>query len=130
MQQGYMPWQIEAFVRAHPGRGVLKVQVGTGRGTFPVKGALVRVSKVIGGALQEFYRGFTDESGILDGMVLPTLPIGLSQNSVTAGESGTDYIVSVEQRDYVSENGQQVTLYDKVETLLAVSLVPRIGQEG
>ena len=130
MQQGYMPEQIEAFVRTHPGRGVLKVQVGTGRGTFPVKGALVRVSKGIGGALQEFYRGFTDESGILDGMVLPTLPGGLSQNSVTAGESGTDYIVSVEQRDYVPENGQQVTLYDKVETLLAVSLVPRIGQEG
>ncbi len=130
MQQGYMPGRIEDFVRAHPGRGVLKVQVGTGRGTFPVKGALVRVSKVIGGALQEFYRGFTDESGILDGMVLPAMPGGLSQNSVTAGESGTDYIVSVEQNGYVPENGRQVTLYDKVETLLAVSLVPQIRWEG
>ena len=130
MQQGYMPGRIEEFVRSHPGRGVLRVQVGTGRGTFPVKGALVRVSKVIGGAVQEFYRGFTDESGILDGMVLPTLPGGLSQNSVTAGESGTDYIVSVEQRDYVPENGRKVTVYDGVETLLAVSMVPQLQRRG
>ena len=130
MQQGYIPGRLEEFLRTHPGRGVLKVQVGTGRGTFPVKGALVRVSKVIGGALQEFYRGFTDESGILDGMALPAMPGGLSQNSVTAGESGTDYIVSVEQADYVPENGQQVTIFDGVETLLAVPLVPRLKGEG
>ena len=58
MQQGYMPGKIDEFVRSHPGRGVLRVQVGTGRGTFPVKGALVRVSKVIGGTVQEFYRGY------------------------------------------------------------------------
>ncbi len=130
MQQGYIPGKIEEFVRVHPGRGVLRVQVGTGRGTFPVKGALVRVSKIIGGALQEFYRGFTDESGILDGMILPARPGGLSQNSVTAGESGTDYIVSVEQGDYLPENGQQITIYDGVETLLTVSLVPRLREEG
>ena len=85
---------------------------------------------VMGGALQEFYRGFTDESGILEGMVLPTLPGGLSQNSVTAGESGTDYIVSVEQRDYVPENGRKVTVYDGVETLLAVSMVPQLQRRG
>ena len=127
MQQGYTPGRVEEFVRTHPGRGVLRVQAETGRGTFPVKGALVRVSKVIGGALQEFYRGITDESGILEGMILPALPGGLSQNSVTAGESGTEYIVSVEQPDYIPENGQQVTIYDKVETLLNVALVPRIG---
>ena len=126
MQQGYTPGRVEEFVRVHPGRGVLRVQVGTGRGIFPVKGALVRVSKVIGGALQEFYRGFTDESGILEGMVLPARPGGLSLNSVTAGESGTEYIVSVEQPSYMPENGQQVTVYDKVETLLNVALVPRI----
>lgn len=130
MQQGYVPGRIEEFVRNHPGRGVLRVQAGTARGTFPVKGALVRVTKIIGGTVQEFYRGTTDESGILDGMVLPAMPRELSQNSVTAGESGTDYLVAVEHPDYVPQNPLRVTLYDKVETLLPVILVPRIRGVG
>ncbi len=130
MQQGYIPGRVEEFMRAHPGRGMLRVQAGTARGTFPIKDALVRVSKVMGGTVQDFYRGTTDESGILEGMTLPTMPGGLSQNSVTAGESGTDYLVFVEHPDYVPQNAQRVTLYDKVETILRVLLVPRIHREG
>ena len=130
MQQRYIPGQIEAFLRAHPGRGILRVQAGTVRGTFPVKGALVRVTKVIGGAVQDFYRGTTDESGILEGMALPAMPRELSQNSVTAGESGTEYFVSVEHPDYVPQNARRIVLYDRVETLLPVDLVPRIRKEG
>ena len=65
---------LSTFLQAHPDQGSLRVQVASGGGTFPVAGARVEVYRRFGGQTHTFYRGLTDESGIVQGIALPALP--------------------------------------------------------
>lgn len=62
---------LSTFLQAHPDQGSLRVQVASGGGTFPVAGARVEVYRRFGGQTHTFYRGLTDESGIVQGIALP-----------------------------------------------------------
>ena len=114
----------QQFTLAHPDRGTLRVQVSTAQGAFPVPEAAVTVARSFGGVSQILYRGVTDSSGILDGLSLPALPDSYSQNAATAGQSGTEYQVSVYQPDFVPVNGRSVTIFSNIETILPVVLEP------
>ena len=57
------PGPVDAFMQAHPERGALRIQVTAG--PFPVAGAQVEVFRLFGQLRQVFYRGVTDQSGIL-----------------------------------------------------------------
>ena len=80
---------LSTFLQAHPDQGSLRVQVASGGGTFPVAGARVEVYRRFGGQTHTFYRGLTDESGIVQGIALPALPAAWSQAPDTASISGT-----------------------------------------
>ena len=118
VQKGPEQW----FMDAHPERGVLRVQVSTGRGLFPVEGARVEVYRSFGPERTLFYEGVTDASGIAEDIRLPALPAGWSQSAETAGISGTVYQVTVRHPQYGTAAGQQVTVFPRIETILAVSL--------
>ena len=60
------PGPVDAFMQAHPERGALRIQVTAG--PFPVAGAQVEVYRLFGQLRQVFYRGVTDQSGILQGI--------------------------------------------------------------
>ncbi len=116
----------EAFLRTHPGRGNLKVQVSTARGTFPVAGALVEVTKAFDGVERVLYKNVTDPSGIVERMMLPALPTGYSRQESTAEESGTQYQVSVYHPAFLPVRGSTVEIYDGIETILPVALQPLV----
>ena len=80
---------LSTFLQAHPDQGSLRVQVASGGGIFPVAGARVEVYRRFGGQTHTFYRGLTDESGIVQGIALPALPAAWSQAPDTASISGT-----------------------------------------
>lgn len=115
------------FRGAHPEQGSLRVQVSAARGVFPIAGAEVEVYRDFGGVRETFYTGVTDESGIIDGILLPALPAVWGQSADTAGISGTDYTVTVRHPHY-GEQEQQVLIFPRVETLLSVSLTPGGGE--
>jgi hypothetical protein len=112
------------FQAAHPGWGRLRVQVSTAGGMFPVPGAMVEVSRELGGALRLLYRSFTDSSGIVANMLLPALPAEESLRQETAGDGGTAYRVSVYDPGFIPLVGSEVELYDGIETILPVALQP------
>lgn len=114
------------FQNAHPGRGSLRVQVSTARGTFPIPGALVEVSRTFDGVVRVLYQAMTNESGIVEHMILPALPDEYSQQEATAENSGTVYQVSVFHPGFVPLRRNSVEIYDKVETILPVALVPLV----
>lgn len=118
VQKGPEQW----FLDAHPERGALRVQVSTGRGLFPVEGARVEVYRSFGSERTVFYEGVTDASGIAEDIRLPALPAGWSQSAETAGVSGTVYQVTVRHPRYGTAEGQPVTVFPRIETILAVSL--------
>ena len=93
--QDFSLQQLQPFLEGNPERGVLRVQVATGRGAFPVPRALVEVAVMINGGRIPLYRKRTDSSGIADGFVLPAKPFYESQQPSTAAESAAHYVVSV-----------------------------------
>ncbi len=119
-QKGPQEW----FLDAHPERGTLRVQVSTGRGLFPVEGARVEVYRDFGDQRVVFYEGVTDRSGIVDDIRLPALPAGWSQSAETAGISGTTYQAAVRHPQCSTVDGRPVTVFPRIETVLAVSLEP------
>ena len=116
----------EEFLRTHPGRGNLKVQVSTARGTFPVANALVEVTKEFDGVERVLYKNVTNPSGIVERMPLPALPVGYSQQESTAESSGTQYQVSVYHPAFVPLRFSTVEVYDGIETILPVALQPLV----
>lgn len=120
VQRGPQEW----FLDAHPERGTLRVQVSTGRGLFPVEGARVELYRDFGAQRAVFYEGVTDRSGIVDDIRLPALPAGWSQSAETAGISGTIYQAAVRHPQYSTVDGRPVTVFPRIETVLAVSLEP------
>ena len=118
MRKGPEQW----FLDAHPERGSVRVQVSTGRGLFPVEGARVEIYRRLGPEPTVFYEGVTDASGIVEDIRLPALPAGWSQSAETAGISGTAYQVAVRHPQYGTVEGRPVTVFPRIETILAVSL--------
>ena len=118
IQKGPEQW----FMDAHPERGTLRVQVSTGRGLFPVEGARVEIYRSFGPERTVFYEGVTDASGIVEDIRLPALPAGWSQSAEMAGISGTVYQVAVRHPQYGTVEGRPVTVFPRIETILAVSL--------
>lgn len=102
------------------------MQVASGGGIFPVAGARVEVYRRFGGQTHTFYRGLTDESGIVQGIALPALPPAWSQAPDTASISGTGYLVSVRHPLFVPQEDREVTVYARIESILPVMLEPVI----
>lgn len=116
---------ITWFCDAHPEQGSLRVQVSAARGIFPIPGAAVEVYRDFGPLHETFYTGVTDDSGIADCILLPALPVSLGLSSDTAGISGTAYQVSVRHPDYREPEHQQVLIFPRIESVLAVTLPPQ-----
>ena len=112
------------FMRYHCGRGRLRLQVFTAAGTYPVGGARIRVTRTMGGRTQVFYEGTTDISGIVQGILLPALPEEGSNDPLTAGHSGTVYLVTVLHPKFRTVTARPAAVYDTVETILPVELQP------
>ena len=118
--------QLQPFLEGNPERGVLRVQVATGRGAFPVPRALVEVAVMINGGRIPLYRKRTDSSGIADGFVLPAKPFYESQQPSTAAESAAHYVVSVAHPAYQQITDLPVDLFTGTKTILPVVLTPAI----
>lgn len=116
------PGPVDTFTQAHPERGSLRVQVTAG--PFPVAGAQVEIFRMFDQIRQVFFRGVTDQSGILQGIALPALPAAWSQSSDTAGISGTDYQVTVRHPMFAPSEGRGVSVFARTETILPVVLEP------
>lgn len=113
-----------AFLASHTGRGSLRVQVSSGGGSYPVEGAAVEVFRQTESARRVYFRKVTDISGIADNMILPALPKQNSLRSETADSSSTEYGVTVFHPAYFPGKSHTVAIYDGIETLLPVELIP------
>lgn len=117
--------EYQNFLRSHPANGSLKVQVYTARGALPVEKAAVEIAKRFSDNARILYQGVTDSSGILEDVALPALPASYSQSPNTAAQSGTDYQVSVFHPSFQEETAMKVTIFDRIQTILPVSLRPQ-----
>lgn len=116
--------EYDEFISENPGRGSLKVQISVADEAFPVKGVFVDVALLYKGKRYSIYHDTTDSSGIVNEIVLPSKPAGESLSPETAGRDDAQYLVSVYHPGYCEVTDSPVTIYDRVETILPISLSP------
>lgn len=102
--------------------GTLKVQVFAAQQVYPIGSARVIVRP--GGEDKIIFEGYTDSSGIVDNIRLPSPGKSLSAepNSV---KPYSQYDVFVTQPNFVSRNYLGVPVFPGVESIQTVRLVPR-----
>ena len=122
---------FENYINAHPGRGSLKVQVSAANRSFPVKNVFVEVAVIDGDMRYSLYHDVTDESGIVNEIVLPACSGSDNNAPETAGKDDAVYLISVFHPSFQEIVDFPVTVQDRIETILPVALEPRNGaKEG
>ncbi len=116
--------ELDGFVSHYPSRGTLKVQVTSASGSFPVKDAFVEVAVITDGKRYSIYHDVTDESGIVDNIILPCCVSSENNSPETAGKDNAEYYVSVFHPDFEEVTDVLVVAQEKLETILPVALEP------
>lgn len=122
--------EYQEFVDENKGRGSLKIQASVARDSFPIKDVFIDVSMMYKGKRYSIYNDVTDSSGIVSQIVLPSKPLAESQSPDTAEKSESVYLVSAYHPGFDAIVDNPVLIFDKVETILPISLNPLgIGTE-
>ena len=110
----------KAFLKQNSGHGTLKIRAYAASEAMPIKNLYVEVSKVIDDKKIIFYEGYTNDSGTIDNIFLPTPK--LSFDSDTKPDS-TNYIISTKysNKDY---KNYIVTIYENVLVIQNINIVP------
>lgn len=116
--------EYDEFIADNPGRGSLKVQVSAADEAFPVEGVFVDVALIYKGKRYSIYHDTTDSSGIVNEIVLPSRRGSDSLAPETAGKGNIRYLVSAYHPGFCEVTDSPVTIYDRVETILPISLSP------
>ena len=125
-QGGVSPFvpEYQDYIDGYPGRGTLKVQISAAYEAFPVKGVEVDVAVIHNGVRYLLYSDTTNSSGIVDNMVLPTRAVDTVLNPKTSDVDEAQYLVSLFHPSFQSVIDKVVTVYDRIETILPLSLTP------
>ena len=125
-QGGVSPFvpEYQDYISGYPGRGTLKVQISAAYEAFPVKGVEVDVAVIHNGVRYLLYSDTTNSSGIVDNMVLPTRAVDTVLNPKTSDKNEAQYLVSLFHPSFQSVIDKAVTVYDRIETILPLSLTP------
>lgn len=116
--------EYDEYLSQYPGRGALKVQISVARDAFPVEGVFVDVASVFNGKRYTLYHDVTDSSGIVNEIVLPTLPASSSLDPQTAGQGEAEYLVSAFHPAFGEITDCPVKVLDRIETILPITLTP------
>lgn len=71
------------FVNENSARGILKVEAHSSTNAYPLKDVRIVVSKMIGNDKVIFFDGVTNESGIIENIILPTKEMAEEVNSAS-----------------------------------------------
>lgn len=103
------------------GSGRLKIQTFTADGVYPVVAANVKVFKK--GETEPFFDGYTDASGIIDGIILPA-PLGVDTDLPPETEPYFQYDIEITHPKFISKKYKNVPVFDNIESIQTVRLIP------
>lgn len=116
---------FKGFLQTNPSVGFLKIRAYTANEAIPIKGLAVTISKEIENANIVFFKGVTDESGIIEKISLPVPKI--DSNNLEA-PNNAKYILTA------SYNGKNksyvVTMYENLYVVQTINITPNMNMEG
>ena len=118
------PLTYAAFMEGNPKNGSLKVQIYTAQGAYPVPNAQVTVSKSFVDGIQVFYKGVSDEDGIVEIDNLPAPDKKASLDEYDTLPTYSNYDIEILHPDYAPVRYHNVQVFDGNKSVQPVEMVP------
>ena len=108
------------FININDSYGILKIEAFTASGAYPLAGVDIIVSKVLDGNKIIFYEGKTNDSGIIESIVLPTRSIKEEINNAS-DILFTTYDLEANYKKYDVSKNYDVSIFDEVKVIQPVT---------
>ena len=109
----------EKFIKENSARGILKIEAHSSTNAYPLKNVRIVVSKMIENDKVIFFDGLTNESGIIENIILPTKVLTDEVNSA-ADIIFTTYDVEASYPDNDLKKDYNVSIFDNVKVIQPV----------
>ena len=113
------------FISQNPENGYLKIKAYSASEAIPISGVKVIVSKIIDNDKIIFFSGMTDESGVIERIVLPAPK--LNANNLESPSSTTYDIESIYQN---IDRNYSVKMFEDVCVVQNINIIPPMGMRG
>lgn len=115
----------QMFQEENRGKGILKIQALIGDTYFPIANVKIEVSKTFQDGKQIFYSGYTEESGFIDSIVLPT-----PKKRKDYQNGAAIYQIDATHPAYQEKTIEEVFLYDGIKSIQKIELIPKSYSKG
>ena len=109
------------FININNGKGILKIEASTASEAYPLEGVEVTISKKLDGRKVIFYNGVTNNSGIIDGIVLPTRRIENEVEDVS-DIVFTTYDLVANYPKYNMNKEYDVSIFDNIKVIQPITI--------
>ena len=116
----------QQFLRDNPGSGVLKVRATSASEALPISDVKITVSKEIGNDIIVFFEGFTDESGMVNNIVLPT-PVRVSSDEDVP--NFTTYQLRAVHGGLIFDRTYNISICCGVRVIQYINIIPSVQTE-
>ncbi len=113
--------EYKEFMKNNPSVGYLNIRVRAASGAIPISNLKVAVSTVIGNNNVIFFEGYSDASGIIETINLPTPK--LNPNDLTVPQGTAYNILATYVPDNISENFV-VEMYEDISVVQNINIAP------
>lgn len=116
----------QKFLEGNPGSGTLRIKASAASEAIPISGLKIVVSKEIDNDTIIFFEGYTDESGLIERISLPTPSVNPDNLDVPIK---TTYDINA---SYIQDNFKEVyhvNMYANILVIQNINLVPDMTLE-
>lgn len=114
------------FVSTNTEKGLLKIRAYSANQAVPVKGLRIIVSHIIDNNKIIFFDGYTDDSGIIEKIVLPVPKLNINNMDIP---NTISYDVSaIYEADNIN-NTYNVNMYENICVVQNINIVPKLNRE-
>lgn len=108
------------FINMNQKNGILKIEASTASGAYPLKGVEIVISKDFGEDKVIFYKGVTNDSGIIESIVLPTRETSMDVDDAK-DIFFTTYDLVAKYPKYNLEKKYDVSIFDDIKVIQPIT---------
>lgn len=121
--------EYQTFIQENPDIGYLKVHAFTAYGAVPISGASILITKDIGNYKVVFFRGMTDENGMISNIELPA-PKAIPVSEPDIVPEYTVYDMTAIHEGYETLKKYSIGMFGDVRIIQYVKMIPSIDMKG
>ena len=111
------------FIRENPNESILNIRTSAANEAIPIDGVRIIVSKDIDNYKVIFYDGITDNSGMINNIILPTP--SLDSNDLVVPKAISYDIEAIYEKDNV-DRFYKVLMYPGIKVIQNINIVPTL----